>query len=61
VEWLHSSAVKSQMKRMDPSFNERALGYRSFSEFVKSRAPLAELDETGPARLLRLNPAAARE
>src|SRR4051794_33735439 len=30
-EWLHSSAVKSQMKRMDPSFSERALGYRSFS------------------------------
>jgi hypothetical protein len=57
ADWLHSSAVKSQMRRMDPSFSERALGYRSFSEFVKSREGVAELDETNPARLVRLNPA----
>jgi hypothetical protein len=49
--------VKSQMRRMDPSFSERALGYRSFSDFVKSRAAIAELDETNPARLVRLSPA----
>ncbi|HEY6796679.1 MAG TPA: NYN domain-containing protein [Kineosporiaceae bacterium] len=61
AEWLHSSAVKSQMKRMDPSFSERALGYRSFSDFVKSRAPLAELDESNPGRLVRLDPSAAVE
>jgi uncharacterized LabA/DUF88 family protein len=59
ADWLHSSAVKSQMKRMDPAFSERALGYRSFSDFVKSRAAVAELDETNPARLVRLNPAKA--
>jgi hypothetical protein len=57
ADWLHSSAVKSQMRRMDPSFSERALGYRSFSDFVKSREGIAELDETNPARLIRLNPA----
>jgi uncharacterized LabA/DUF88 family protein len=57
VDWLHSSAVKSQMRRMDPSFSERALGYRSFSDFVKSREAVAELDETNPVRLVRLNPA----
>jgi uncharacterized LabA/DUF88 family protein len=57
ADWLHSSAVKSQMKRMDPSFSEKALGYRSFSDFVKSREAVAELDETNPARLVRLNPA----
>jgi uncharacterized LabA/DUF88 family protein len=57
ADWLHSSAVKSQMRRMDPSFSERALGYRSFSDFVKSRVSIAELDETSPARLVRLNPA----
>ena len=57
ADWLHSSAVKSQMRRMDPSFSERALGYRSFSDFVKSREGVAELDETSPARLVRLNPA----
>ena len=57
ADWLHSSAVKSQMRRMDPSFSERALGYRSFSDFVKSREAIAELDETDPVRLVRLNPA----
>jgi uncharacterized LabA/DUF88 family protein len=57
ADWLHSSAVKSQMRRMDPSFSERALGFRSFSDFVKSRAGVAELDETDPVRLVRLNPA----
>ena len=58
-DWLHSSAVKSQMKRMDPSFSEKALGYRSFSDFVRSRDAVAELDETNPARLVRLSPAIA--
>jgi hypothetical protein len=57
ADWLHSSAVKSQMRRMDPSFSERALGFRSFSDFVKSREAIAELDETNPGRLVRLNPA----
>ena len=57
ADWLHSSAVKSQMRRMDPSFSERALGYRSFTDFVKSRAAIAELDETSPVRLVRLSPA----
>jgi uncharacterized LabA/DUF88 family protein len=57
ADWLHSSAVKSQMRRMDPSFSERALGYRSFSDFIKSRESVAELDETNRGRLVRLNPA----
>ncbi len=57
ADWLHSSEVKSQMRRMDPSFSEKALGYRSFSDFVKSRGSVAELDETNPVRLIRLNPA----
>jgi hypothetical protein len=61
ADWLHSSAVKSQMRRMDPSFSERALGYRSFSDFVKSRDGVAELDETDPVRLVRLNPAIAAQ
>jgi uncharacterized LabA/DUF88 family protein len=59
ADWLHSSAVKSQMRRMDPSFSESALGYRSFSDFVRSREAVAELDETN--RLVRLNPAVATE
>ncbi len=53
AEWLHSSVVKSQMKRMDPSFSEKPLGYRSFSDFVKSRGDIAELDESGTTHLVR--------
>ena len=37
VDWLHNSAVKAQMKRMDPSFSEKSLGFRSFSDFLRSR------------------------
>lgn len=54
ADWLHNSAVKTQMKRMDPSFSERALGYRSFSDFLRSRGDLVELDESSTARLVRL-------
>ncbi|MEV4775458.1 NYN domain-containing protein [Microbacterium sp. LWH12-1.2] len=56
-EWLHSSAVKTHMRRMDPSFSEKALGYRSFSDFLKSRDAIAELEETGHERLVRLHEA----
>ena len=53
-ESLHSAAVKNQMKRMDPSFNEKSLGYRSFTDFVKSRDSVAELEEDGQERRIRL-------
>lgn len=53
-EWLHTSAVKSQMKRMDPSFSEKALGYRSFSDFVKSRSYLVDLDDSSTTQMVRL-------
>lgn len=52
-EWLHANVVKSQMKRMDPSFNEKALGYRTFSDFVSAHPSLAQMREEGQARLLR--------
>ncbi|MGE0216325.1 NYN domain-containing protein [Mycolicibacterium sp.] len=54
VEWLHNSAVKAQMKRMDPSFSEKSLGFRSFSDFLRSRADIVELDESSTTRLVRL-------
>ncbi|MCS3443698.1 NYN domain-containing protein [Microbacterium phyllosphaerae] len=58
-EWLHSSAVKTHMRRMDPSFSEKALGYRSFSDFLKSRDNIAELEETGHERLVKLRDSAS--
>lgn len=54
VEWLHNSAVKAQMKRMDPSFSEKSLGFRSFSDFLRSHTDLVELDESSTTRLVRL-------
>ncbi|MCG7595028.1 NYN domain-containing protein [Mycobacterium sp. PSTR-4-N] len=54
VDWLHNSAVKAQMKRMDPSFSEKSLGFKSFSDFLRSRADLVELDESSTARTVRL-------
>ncbi|NUU07345.1 NYN domain-containing protein [Leifsonia sp. C5G2] len=59
-EWLHSSTVKGQMKRMDPSFSEKALGYRSFSDFIKSRSDLVDLDDSSTAQMLRLAPTRSR-
>jgi hypothetical protein len=56
AEWLHSSAVKSQIKRMDPSFSEKQLGYRSFSDFIKSRPDIADLDDSSTAQLVRRTP-----
>ncbi|MGX9671149.1 NYN domain-containing protein [Mycobacterium sp. HM-7] len=55
VEWLHNSVVKAQMKRMDPSFNEKALGFKSFSDFLRSRTDVVELDESSTTRLVRLS------
>ncbi len=54
VEWLHNSTVKAQMKRMDPSFSEKALGFKSFSDFLRSRADLVELDESSTTRMVKL-------
>jgi hypothetical protein len=55
TEWLHNSAVKAQMKRMDPSFSEKALGFKSFSDFLRSHTDLVDLDETSTTRLVRLH------
>jgi hypothetical protein len=54
VDWLHNSAVKSQMKRMDPSFSEKPLGFKSFSDFLRSRTDVVELDESSTTRMVRL-------
>jgi uncharacterized LabA/DUF88 family protein len=59
ADWLHNSAVKAQMKRMDPSFSEKSLGFRSFSDFLRSRSDVAELDESSTTRMVRLKTAAA--
>jgi uncharacterized LabA/DUF88 family protein len=52
-EWLNASTVKSQIKRLDPSFNEKSLGFRSFMDFVRAAAQV-EIRESGQQRFMRL-------
>lgn len=54
AEWLNASAVKSQIKRLNPSFNEKALGFSNFTDFVRSRGNLAEVKADGQQRGIRL-------
>lgn len=60
-EWMPSSEVKKQMRRMDPAFNESALGYKTFTDFVKSRSGQVEMDDGGAnnSRRIRLRPSAS--
>jgi uncharacterized LabA/DUF88 family protein len=55
ADWLHNSEVKAQMKRMDPSFSEKSLGFKSFSDFLRSRSDLVDLDESSTTRTVRLH------
>ncbi|WP_430647922.1 NYN domain-containing protein [Agromyces sp. GXS1127] len=55
-EWQPSGAVKNQMLRMDPSFQERRLGFASFTDFLKSRGGVVELDETSGQNRVRIRP-----
>jgi len=57
ADWQHASAVKALIKRLDPSFSEKALGHKSFSDFVKAHPTVAEVDESGNIVLIRLAPA----
>jgi hypothetical protein len=54
VDWVSTSSVKNQMLRMDPTFQESTLGYKSFTDFLKSRGNVIELEEQGQLRLIRL-------
>jgi uncharacterized LabA/DUF88 family protein len=55
ADWLHNSVVKAQMKRMNPSFSEKSLGFKSFSDFLRSRSDIVDLDESSTTRLVRLH------
>jgi hypothetical protein len=60
-EWLYSGRVKSQMMRMDPSFSEKSLGFKSFSEFLKSREEQVEIAKGAPAGRIKLRESGAPE
>lgn len=56
-EWVNASALKDLIKRLDPSFSEKDLGHRSFTDFIRANAPVVELREEGNIRHVRLVPA----
>jgi hypothetical protein len=62
-DWAGNSQVKNQMLRMDSSFKEKSLGYKSFTAFVDSRSNEVEVKEGAPTNQprLRLRPEAGRE
>ncbi|MFV0319974.1 MAG: NYN domain-containing protein [Microbacterium sp.] len=53
-DWVNASAVKDLLKRMDPSFSEKDLGHRSFTDFIRAQSDVAELREEGNIRHVRL-------
>ena len=53
-DWAGNSQVKNQMLRMDSSFKEKSLGYKSFTAFVDSRADVVEVKEGAPTNQPRL-------
>ncbi len=55
ADWQHNSEVKAQMKRMDPSFSEKSLGFKTFSDFLRSRSEVVDLDESSTTRMVRLH------
>ncbi len=54
TDWQHASAVKSLITRLDPAFSEKALGHRSFTDFVKAHPEVAEIDDSENIVLIRL-------
>lgn len=54
ADWMHSSVIKNLIKRMDPSFSEKGLGYKSFSDFINAHPSIVEMNESDNIRLVRL-------
>ena len=53
-EWQSSAGVKSQMLRLDPTFQERALGFKTFTDFAQALEKIVELDSGTTNRKIRL-------
>jgi len=52
--WVAASQLKQQMKRLDAEFDDKKIGFKSFTDFVKAEKSIAELQEDGLARRVRL-------
>jgi uncharacterized protein (TIGR00288 family) len=51
--WVVASSLKQQIKRLDAGFDEKKLGFKSFTDFIKANSSLVELQEDGQARRVR--------
>ncbi|MDH6181334.1 uncharacterized LabA/DUF88 family protein [Microbacteriaceae bacterium SG_E_30_P1] len=51
--WVNASSAKQQMKRLDAGFGEKKLGFKSFTDFVRS-VDAVETKEDGSLRFVRL-------
>jgi len=51
--WVMASALKQQMKRLDAGFDEKTLGYKSFTDFIKANGSIAEIQEDGQIHRVR--------
>ncbi|MDP9026263.1 MAG: OST-HTH/LOTUS domain-containing protein, partial [Actinomycetota bacterium] len=60
-DWAGNSQVKNQMLRMDSSFKEKSLGYKSFTAFVDSRSAEVEVKDGAPTNQPRLRLRGERE
>jgi hypothetical protein len=58
-EWLSSSEVKKQMLRIDSSFNEKSVGFKNFTDFVKSRGAQVEIAKGDPPGRIKLRESGA--
>jgi uncharacterized LabA/DUF88 family protein len=53
-EWKGLPQLKEQIRRIDPSFSEQALGYASFTKFLQSRHNVVELSTASGVSKVRL-------
>lgn len=55
--WVYAAALKSQMKRIDPAFDEKTLGFTSFKGFAESCSAVVTTKARGTHQLVRLRSA----
>lgn len=53
-DWVAAATVKTQMQRLDPTFNERAAGHQSFGGFLEAASELVEVQNTDHGHTVRL-------
>lgn len=52
--WVYAAALKSQMKRIDPAFDEKSLGFSSFKVFADSCSAVVTTKMRDTHQLVRL-------